>query len=81
MFTLQENLPAETVQIITYGAPEMSAYLALTLSGDGENFKIDTLQYRSNQPINIYGAPEMSVYLALTLSGDGENFKNRHFTV
>ena len=39
MFTLQENLPAETVQIITYGAPEMSAYLALTLSGDGENFK------------------------------------------
>ena len=36
MFTLQENLPAETVQIITYGAPEMSAYLALTLSGDGE---------------------------------------------
>jgi hypothetical protein len=36
MFTLQDNLPAETVQIITYGAPEFSAYLAMSLSGDGE---------------------------------------------
>ena len=33
-FTLQDNLPAETVQLITYGAPEMSAYLALSLTGD-----------------------------------------------
>merc|ERR1711928_45843 len=37
-FTLQDNLPAETVQIITYGAPEMSAYLALSLSGDQKTF-------------------------------------------
>ena len=35
-FTLQDDLPAETVQIITYGAPEFSAYLAMSLSGDGE---------------------------------------------
>ena len=32
-FTLQDNLPAETVQMITYGAPEMSAYLAMSLMG------------------------------------------------
>ena len=32
-FTLQDNLPSETVQLITYGAPEMSAYLAMSLSG------------------------------------------------
>jgi hypothetical protein len=45
MFTLQDNLPAETVQIITYGAPEFSAYLAMSLSGDGE-LKMD------NQSVN-----------------------------
>ena len=32
-FTLQDNLPAETVQLITYGAPEVSAYLAMGLMG------------------------------------------------
>ena len=32
-FTLQDNLPAETVQLITYGAPEVSAYLAMGLTG------------------------------------------------
>nr|ALS04886.1 FKBP-type peptidyl-prolyl cis-trans isomerase-12 [Pseudodiaptomus poplesia] len=37
-FTFQENLPEETVQIITYGAPEVSAYLAMGLSGDGKTF-------------------------------------------
>jgi len=37
-FTLQDNLPEETVQIITYGAPEMSAYLALSLAGDQKTF-------------------------------------------
>merc|ERR1712241_168728 len=37
-FTLQDNLPEETVQIITYGAPEMSAYLALALAGDQKTF-------------------------------------------
>ena len=29
----KDNLPAETVQLITYGAPEMSAYLAMSLMG------------------------------------------------
>jgi hypothetical protein len=43
MFTLQENLPAETVDIITYGAPEISTYLALSLSGDGEAYQNSTL--------------------------------------
>merc|ERR1711936_1087948 len=37
-FTLQDNLPAETVQIITYGAPEMSTYLTLSLFGDQKTF-------------------------------------------
>merc|ERR1712227_165515 len=37
-FTLQDNLPPETVQLITYGAPEMSTYLAMSLSSDGETF-------------------------------------------
>ena len=32
-FTLQDNLPAETVQLITYGAPEVSAFLAMGLMG------------------------------------------------
>ena len=32
-FTLQDQLPAETVQLITYGAPEVSAYLAMGLMG------------------------------------------------
>lgn len=32
-FTLQDNLPPETVQLITYGAPEVSAYLAMSLMG------------------------------------------------
>ena len=32
-FTLQDNLPAETVQLITFGAPEMSVYLAMALAG------------------------------------------------
>ena len=32
-FTFQDNLPEETVQIITYGAPEISAILAMSLSG------------------------------------------------
>merc|ERR1712055_260868 len=37
-FTLQDNLPAGTVQIITYGAPEMSTYLAMSLAGDQSTF-------------------------------------------
>jgi len=37
-FTLQDNLPEETVQIITYGAPEMSTYLAMSLAGDQKTF-------------------------------------------
>merc|ERR1712038_1740629 len=37
-FTLQDQLPAETVQLITYGAPEMSAYLAMSLMGDEKTF-------------------------------------------
>jgi hypothetical protein len=36
MFTLLEDLPPQTVDILTYGAPEFSAYLALTLSGDSK---------------------------------------------
>ena len=32
-FTLQDNLPPETVQLITYGAPEVSAFLAMGLMG------------------------------------------------
>ena len=32
-FSLQDNLPAETVQLITYGAPEVSAFLAMGLMG------------------------------------------------
>ena len=35
-FTLQDQLPAETVQLITYGAPETSVYLAMGLMG-GQN--------------------------------------------
>merc|ERR1711936_1156168 len=37
-FTLQDDLPAETVQLITYGAPEVSAYLAMGLMGDQKTF-------------------------------------------
>merc|ERR1712227_1197186 len=37
-FTLQDNLPPETVQLITYGAPEMSTILAMGLMGDGVTF-------------------------------------------
>lgn len=37
-FALQDNLPAGTVQIITYGAPEVSAYLAMSLAGDQSTF-------------------------------------------
>merc|ERR1719507_225423 len=37
-FTLQDNLPEETVQIITYGAPEVSTYLAMSLAGDQKTF-------------------------------------------
>merc|ERR1712038_2146864 len=37
-FTLQDQLPAETVQLITYGAPEVSAYLAMGLMGDQKTF-------------------------------------------
>ena len=35
-FTLQDQLPAQTVQLITYGAPEVSVYLAMGLMG-GQN--------------------------------------------
>merc|ERR1719186_1558564 len=38
MFAPQDNLPAETVQLITYGAPGMSAYLAMGLAGDQMTF-------------------------------------------
>jgi len=37
-FTLQDNLPDETVQVITYGAPEISTVLAMGLSGDMKTF-------------------------------------------
>ena len=32
-FTLQPNLPPETVQLVTYGAPEFSTILAMSLAG------------------------------------------------
>ena len=32
-FTLQDQLPDQTVQLITYGAPETSVYLAMGLMG------------------------------------------------
>ena len=32
-FTLQDNLPEGTIQIVTYGAPEYSTYLAMGLAG------------------------------------------------
>ena len=32
-FTLQPNLPPETVQLVTYGAPEFSTILAMSLVG------------------------------------------------
>merc|ERR1719334_1501211 len=37
-FSLQDNLPAETVQLITYGAPEVSVTLAMGLTGDQKTF-------------------------------------------
>ena len=37
-FTLQDQLPAETVQLITYGAPEISTFLAMSLMGDQKTF-------------------------------------------
>merc|ERR1712127_331318 len=37
-FTLQDNLPEGTLNIITYGAPEMSTYLAMSLAGDQQTF-------------------------------------------
>ena len=33
-FTFQDDLPAETVQLITYGAPEVSVILAMGLTGN-----------------------------------------------
>merc|ERR1719206_245692 len=37
-FTFQDDLPAETVQLITYGAPEVSVTLAMGLTGDQKTF-------------------------------------------
>merc|ERR1712215_262481 len=37
-FTLQDDIPEGTVQIITYGAPEMSSILTMGLTGDGKTF-------------------------------------------
>merc|ERR1712179_62185 len=37
-FTFQDDLPAETVQLITYGAPEVSVTLAMGLTGDMKTF-------------------------------------------
>merc|ERR1712098_253967 len=37
-FTFQDDLPAETVQLITYGAPEVSITLAMGLTGDQKTF-------------------------------------------
>merc|ERR1712055_212365 len=37
-FTLQPNLPPETVQLVTYGAPEFSTVLAMSLAGDQVTF-------------------------------------------
>merc|ERR1711892_1318114 len=37
-FTFQDDLPAETVQLITYGAPEYSTVLAMGLTGDQMTF-------------------------------------------
>merc|ERR1712154_668043 len=44
-FTLQDNLPEETVQIITYGAPEVSTYLAMSLAGDQKTFPSEGKQF------------------------------------
>jgi len=37
-FSLQNDLPAKTVQLITYGAPEVSFILAMGLVGDQKTF-------------------------------------------
>merc|ERR550519_3129128 len=37
-FTFQDDLPPETVQLITYGAPEVSVTLAMGLTGDMKTF-------------------------------------------
>merc|ERR1711874_79637 len=39
-FTLQDDLPPESVQIITYGAPEFSTVLAMSLEGDQKTFPV-----------------------------------------
>jgi hypothetical protein len=38
-FTFQDNLPEETVQLFTYGAPEYSTILAMGLSGNDCSWK------------------------------------------
>ena len=45
-FTLQDQLPAETVQLITYGAPEVSVYLAMGLMGRREQTRPLTKLYK-----------------------------------
>jgi len=49
-FTSQEDLPAETVQVITYGAPEASIYLAMGLMGDGVTYP------QTNQKVTVHYA-------------------------
>merc|ERR1712179_560000 len=39
-YTIYDNLPEETAEVITYSAPEMSAFLVLSLSGDGVTFPV-----------------------------------------
>ncbi|XP_023324519.1 12 kDa FK506-binding protein [Eurytemora carolleeae] len=37
-YTLYEDLPEGTAEVITYGAPEASVYLVLSLNGDGKTY-------------------------------------------
>jgi len=39
-YTIYDNLPEETAEVITYSAPEMSAFLVLSLSGDGVTYPV-----------------------------------------
>merc|ERR1711915_137813 len=49
-FTSQDDLAPETVQVIAYGAPEASIYLAMGLMGDGVTFP------QANQKVTVHYA-------------------------